>query len=279
MYRSVSLGLTTRAAPRLTIDRAQLLAFAPPAPIAPEAIGEDEDVTFIAGVSDDRLVPEVAIDGAERGALSYAFARALEGAADADRDDVVTERELTVFVRATVQQRTESQQVPQSFPAVSRALPLFAGTSRGKDAWTAAAKPLLLAVRGSGPAQVPGALIVPDEARAELVYDGARRTVERRVAGIVAEGVDPAGLAGIVAKWRAIDLLKAGAAHNLVAFEVASGSRIYRRGETLDVLLMPSTQHYLTLFNLPPNGRVELLYPATPAELMPTGVAGLSSCR
>jgi uncharacterized caspase-like protein len=277
MYRSVSLGLTYRAAPKLTISREELLEFAPPAPEISEAIAPDARATFIAGVSDERLVPEVQIDGVARGALSFAFARSLEGAADADRNGVVTEKELNGFIRATVQQRTDSQQVPQSFPPVSRAIALFPSAAAPGDGEfhksiadaekLAAATPLALAYRGGeGPASVAGAIIVADEGAADLVYDVAARKVEKRVAGVVAEGVEPSGLPGIVAKWRAIAILKAAAGRNLMGFSLVGEPRTYARGEKLTIALDKGARRYLTVFNLPPNGRVEFLYPISSAE-------------
>jgi uncharacterized caspase-like protein len=268
MYRSVPAGLSYRAVPKLQIDRAELLAFAPPAPIVSERVGAQDSVTFLAGVADGRLVPEVTIGGVARGALSYAFARAVEGAADADGDGTVTERELVGFVRATVQQRTESQQVPQSFPAVSRAIPLFEPGPAAATPMTPAAGGLLsLAFRnGTGPETVPGARIVAKGAEADLVYDVAARRVEKPVAGVVAEEVDPEGLGGIVAKWRAIAVLREMATHGIVGFDVAGGARSHERGERLVVALAPTRHRYLTLFNLPPNGRVEFLYPLSADE-------------
>jgi uncharacterized caspase-like protein len=279
MYRAVSLGVTYRAAPKVTIDPAELLEFTPPKPQVSERIGADDDVTFLAGVSDERLVPEIEIEGVARGALSFSFARALEGAADADADGEVTEKELTTFVRTKVQQLTDSQQVPQSFPPVSRAIAVFkkpvSDTSQPAQndpaieeaialaLKTASASPLTLSYRGGeGPADVAGATIVADEAEAELVYDVGKRTVEKRVAGVVAEEVAPEGLPGIVAKWRAIAVLKAAAGEGVVAFEVASGPRTYAKGEKLTVALGTAPKPYMTLFNLPPNGRVEFFYPS-----------------
>lgn len=280
MYRSVSLGVQYRAAPKVRIDPAELLEFTPAKPQVSEKIGADDDVTFLAGVSDERLVPEISIDGNTRGALSFAFARAIEGAADAEGDGVVTEKELNAFVRTKVQQLTDSQQVPQSFPPVSRTIAVL-GTPKLKaepgeppelDPSTeevvrialgiASEAPLTLAYRdGEGPGTVSGATVVADLASADLVYDVAGRSVEKRVAGIVAEDVGPEGLPGIVAKWRAIAVLKAAAGKGVVGFEVASGPRTYAKGEKLTVALGASTKQYLTVFNLPPNGRVEFLYP------------------
>ena len=93
----------------------------------------------------------------------------------------------------------------------------------------ATADRITLAYRGGeGPASVAGATIVADEGEADLVYDVAKRTVEKRVAGVVAENVVPEGLPGIVAKWRAIAVLKAAAGEGVVPFEVASGPRSMR---------------------------------------------------
>ena len=77
---------------------------------------DSSNVILLAGAADDRVSPEVSIDGKARGALSYAFARSLEGHADADKDGVITRKELVQFVRATVPQRSDSQQVIVSKP-------------------------------------------------------------------------------------------------------------------------------------------------------------------
>jgi len=110
MTRGVTMGLTYRAIPKLKISRDELVKFAPPVPSQDRTIAEADSVTFLAAVAADQLSPEIQIDGKPRGALSYAFARALEGAADAAHHGVTTEQELTAFVRATIQQRTDNQQ-------------------------------------------------------------------------------------------------------------------------------------------------------------------------
>ncbi|WP_448954142.1 caspase family protein [Labrys neptuniae] len=285
MYRSVTLNLQYRATPQAQISREDLLNFAPPVPDVSTKVTADAPFTFLAGVADDKLVPEVSIDGQPRGALSYAFSRALEGQADANHDGVTTEKELISFVRAFVLQATQSQQVSQSHPDVSRDIPVFrsasaqpgaGGAPAGQDdvqaaiaiAEQAASKSALkLAVRNGRLDQAPtGAALVTDEGQADLVYDAAAGTVEKRVAGIVAEGVRPEGLGGIVAKWRAIGFLQAFAGGSIQPFEVVGGSRTFNRGEKLTVGLAPSSHRFMTLFNLPPDGKVEFLYPTSPAE-------------
>ena len=83
------------------------------------------NVTFVGAVAEDKLTPEVTIDGKKRGALSWAFARALEGRADKDGDGQVSELELLGYVVPAVHAQVESQQTPQVLPLRARSVPLM----------------------------------------------------------------------------------------------------------------------------------------------------------
>ena len=72
-----------------------------------------------------KLTPEVTIDGRKRGALSWAFARALEGRADKDGDGQVSELELLGYVVPAVHAQVESQQTPQVLPLRARSVALL----------------------------------------------------------------------------------------------------------------------------------------------------------
>jgi hypothetical protein len=67
----------------------------------------------------------VTIDGKKRGALSWAFARALEGRADKDGDGQVSELELLGYVVPAVHAQVESQQTPQVLPLRARSVQLM----------------------------------------------------------------------------------------------------------------------------------------------------------
>ncbi len=67
-------------------------------------------VTFFAGVTDDKEVPEVRIDGDMRGALSWSVAEALRGAADGDGDGRLTKGELETYVLENVRMKTNYRQ-------------------------------------------------------------------------------------------------------------------------------------------------------------------------
>ena len=79
--------------------------------------------TFLAAVDRSTKAPEVRIPGIDglRGALSYAFARAIEGNADIDHDGKVTLKELFTNVRQVVYQLSDQRQNVVTMVAPRRA--------------------------------------------------------------------------------------------------------------------------------------------------------------
>ena len=73
-------------------------------------------VTFVGATQDDRLDPEVTIDGQIRGALSWAFSRGLEGAGDLNGDGQISQQELLAYIVPTVETLAERQQTPSVLP-------------------------------------------------------------------------------------------------------------------------------------------------------------------
>ncbi|MCW5696169.1 MAG: caspase family protein [Bauldia sp.] len=260
MYRAVGDGL-----------RYRLGDFDPPAeeptdlPDIAFAVTTEDDfqnVTFIGATQEDRLTPELMIDGVRRGALSWAFARALEGAADLDGDGSLTQHELIAYLVPTVEMQAQNQQRPQVIPISAQAKPLLvigAGAPR-----PVAVPEVLLRVYVPNAAALPaidGVGLVLDPAAADLVWDAATGTVTHSVAGAVAENVAAGDLPAIVSKWAALALLQR---YGMLApFEMTleEGNAIHHRGEVLTITLGGGTHPHLTMFNLAPNGRVEFLRP------------------
>ena len=78
-------------------------------------------VSFLAAGQEHEQVPEIALPGKAgslepRGALSYVFARAVEGEADLDSDGVLRRDELWRFVRENVRMMSEARQTPNLLP-------------------------------------------------------------------------------------------------------------------------------------------------------------------
>jgi len=103
--------MSYRQAPRyvLTVDNLQ------PISTAGDAFLSDIDferTSFLAAVDRNTKAPEVRIPGVPgfRGALSYAVARAFEGAADQNRDRRVSQMELFTYVRQVAYQLSDQRQ-------------------------------------------------------------------------------------------------------------------------------------------------------------------------
>ena len=273
MFRSAgSKTLRTRAGtfpdPELAGD---LLTLPPPA-TATLVETDFRTVTFIGATAEGRLTPELTIEGKPRGALSWAFARAVRGAADTDGDGHLTQAELLAFLVPTVEAIAENQQVPGILPLRPGARPVMrsvAGAVAAAAVPAAPAEAATVAVFVRGGAALPavdGVVAVGTEADADLVYDPAAGTVDHRVGGRVANGVTAATLPAVLSKWSALAFLKAAGSGAPAALTVPSGNHTYREGDIVAVALDGVRLPYLTLFNLPPDGKVELFIPADAAE-------------
>ncbi len=224
-------------------------------------------VTFVGAVAEDKLTPEVTIDGQKRGALSWAFSRAIEGRADKDGDGEVSEFELLGYIVPAVHALVESQQTPQVLPLRARSVPLVTLREAGAPPATPAdaeALKLKLAVIGGDAnalAELPYVTIVGDRASADLIWSVADGKVEHVVGGVVAESVDAQSIKGVVSKWAALKWLNHQAALSPTPAKLVTGNHRYAKGERVEIAVEGAHYPHLTLFNLPPDGRVEFFIP------------------
>lgn len=248
----------------ITDDRLKL----PPAEAARLSEDDYENVTFVGATTEDQLTPEVAIDGEKRGALSWAVARALEGRADNDHNGDITQLELLDYVVPAVRSQVESQQTPQIVPLRARSVSLFSvrGLQREEAQAASAAKTRSLAVAVDGGstsalAGIPAVEVVSDKSRADLIWNVRSGEVQHVVGGVVAENVGEREIKPVATKWAALKWLKAKAALNPVKVSLPNGDDRYPKGATVEVAISGAKYPYLTLFNLPPDGRVEFFIP------------------
>lgn len=250
-----------------------------PDPKAAVASEEDfQNVTFIAATQDNKLTPELMIEGEPRGALSWAFANAVRGAADRDGDGNLTQHELLAYLVPTVQAEAENQQIPGILPIRPDAKPVMRSVAGEAPDAPVADTPVAeapadptsvkLFVRGGseGVPEVAGVEITSDEAAADLIWDVGAGTVDHRIGGRVADGVAADHLAAVLSKWSALAFIKAKTGDNPVSLSTPTGNETYKKGEMVEFAMNGATLPYLTLFNLPPDGRVEFFIPANDKE-------------
>ena len=153
------------------------------------------NVIYFGAVQDDEQAPEVTIDGKSRGALSWALAEGLRGAADANHDGIVTKEELQTFIKENIRMQLEGRQHPSVIPTGFRAFQYPINTSAQLpvsgmtppqsvrlaivNAQAATAASLASSLHNVVPVERPEA--------AKLVWDVGRRQVTAGPGNIVAD--------------------------------------------------------------------------------------------
>jgi len=232
-------------------------------------LGEDDlpFVTFFAATQEGSKVPELTIEGHRRGALSWAFSRALEKGADRNHDGVLTRFELESYMIPMVRQLSDARQTPDIRPrSVAHDQPLLAlakapasGPSssarrlRMKLLHVKEAQKLLAALDGVAPAG-------PGEA-ADLIYDGRDRAVINGAGDMVAANIDPPFLQGVIDKWRTLPLLREMVAAHPLPISLSPDDGRHPAGEVIAFATGPVRHPHLAVIDLAPDGQMKYLYP------------------
>jgi hypothetical protein len=259
-----------------------------------------ERTAFLAAVDRRTKAPEVRIPGVPgfRGALSYAAARAFEGAADQNHDGRVSHQELFTYVRQVAYQLSDHrQQVVTAGPARRPDSPdIVFQRSRGVvllDAVAPAGTPEKPLETPQAPASPPGgsqptalaavriavlgnqrdllASVEAREARFEvvgtrdnpdMVWDPASLDV---LAGgdVIARGIDRAALGGVIDRMAAVNGFKRLAARAPQAVRILPDDRVHHRDARIDVQVSGMAQRSLVMFNIAGDGTVQALYPVS----------------
>ena len=236
--------------------------------------GKLAHVSFLAAGQESETVREFPVEdetGAvqKRGALSYTFARALRGEADADGDGSLRREELWRFVRENVRMMAESHQTPNLEPR-SRAdevvLRLAPGTVAPPPAPPASAGhgTIRLAVRHAGPetlARVREALagvrVVSDAESPDLIWDTKRQYVITGLGDVAARDVGFEALPGVIEKWKAVSAIKTLSARNSLRLRIDPRDDVHRKGRRITVRVEGLEHPRIIWFNLAGNGVVQ----------------------
>lgn len=231
-------------------------------------------VTVLAASLESQPTPEVVIEGEPRGALSWSFARALEGAADRDGDGMISRIELEDYVFSNVKLQSEALQVPNFTPQVPRSdreivlsLPrsatLAAGNGEAAPGLSKKLKPARdMGWRGTLALSVAGPAPKLDNAGGSGVpyrWDAASGTFYTPNGDVAGEHIAADMVQGVVDKFILLDFLKVLAAQNPGKVSLTPVKDIYSAGDRLTFDAPQSGYPNTLVFNLANTGEVQLL--------------------
>lgn len=254
----------------------------PPPPAEDRVVSQPElwpHEIYIGATRDDLVVHEIQIEGRDRGVLSYQFARALRGAADLNRDGVITRGELARFIDENVRQQSERRQYPRVQYAGADTVALLTVGACPAQSHTFIQNHLPLALddlSSDEQARLRARLmhVVPaDRHTAVLTWNAVSRTVVSQHGDVAArlmagrEDHTVAQLQGVIDKWRFLPALLAlnecrePLRLRIVNEEGKEDDGLHQEGDRLTLEIPPRRNPYLILVNLPSTGKVEFLYP------------------
>jgi hypothetical protein len=241
--------------------------------------GEDDlpRLTFLAGAQENQTVPEIPLLDAQghhspRGALSWAFARALEGQADQNSDAKLTRDEVNRFVRANVRAIAESRQTPNLLPMTDGGrvvLPVAAATRSAPLAikWPEAR----IRIRASDPrsaakfaGELTGITQVDDSEDADLILDihaGQAISGSGRVGDVLARDLVRPAWQTVIDKWRGTERLKFERLGDKLTMRVLPNDSIHRQGQEMAFEIDDIRLPYLVFFSLSGDGTLNFHYP------------------
>ncbi len=240
--------------------------------------------TFLAAVDSETKAPEIPINGVARGALSYAFARAVEGAADEKHDGKITMRELFSYTRKVVYQLSEERQnivtVEPPNRDIDREVVLQLGAVappdpakrlEGGTQASAPKRPVRLAslslrhgiFDNLHPLQSPFE-VVDSDATPDLVWNPVTR--EAIVGGdTVALDVGIEDLPGVIDRTAAVRDLRSLVVKSPQKVVVLPDAGLHRKGAKIEVEVDNASGRGLILVDITGSGTVQMLYPRNQA--------------
>jgi Caspase domain len=266
-------GGLPRPFPRALVRLRQWTVAAKATPSQPGGLNADDFsyCLFAYASGPGEAAPEIEIGGKPRGALSFAFARAIEGRADQDGDGQVTDSELVAYLPRAVAALSEGQQSPVVLPHRSSThalfdVPLGVADRIAPPPASAGLRLAVTGVTGGGEGPYRGATLVNDAKSADLIWSVETGDVESRIGGLAATGVDEGRVGPILAAWSALGWLTYEAALNPAPASLVSGNGLYHKGDLVQIEILPACYPHLILFDLMPDGRLVFLSPGSPQE-------------
>jgi Caspase domain len=215
---------------------------------------EIPSLTFLAGVDPWSEVMEITIDGQRRGALSYAFARALDSAS---LNGDITREKLFKFVHEKVLQQTQHQQRPVLEPRTAetarRVLFRKSGAAAAPAAPMAAGRPPETSIVTSQGAADPAGLAA--------YWDKVTGDVISETRTVLAYKVPQAALPAVAQRVSVTAALAKMAAEAPLQADLQPPAKDFASGQNFKLVIEGVYGRYLMIVNLAGNGEVQYLYP------------------
>jgi len=243
------------------------------------AAGEDMEelpnVIYVGATVDGQVIPELLIGGKPRGALSWAFARGVEGRADLDRDGGISMEELSRFLRETVRVATEGRQSPSFsvggdtrsavLPRVDEQMWVQEEGVLTLAASTETAGPVLQKLAASH----GGRLKVIDEGTADLFWDIEDGDVLTKFGDVVlrARALNADRFGAVVSKWLFLsDLYALSRERQPIEGRLQPSVGHIPEGSPFKVGLTSESDGNMIVFGLEADGTLRLLAPDKRAD-------------
>jgi uncharacterized caspase-like protein len=270
-----------RAVPTYRITDDELKPVATPADAFTTEL-DFERTIFLAAADRNTKAPEIQVRGINgyRGALSYAFARGLQGSADGDGDGTIVVKELFDYVHDLTYQLSDQRQniVSASAPSLAsepivRSVTVVGQRAKDPDPSFPAAvassrePPVRVAILGGDASKLAGVKpietpfeVVPLSEKADLIWDA--RTGDVIGGGdVVARTVAASELPSVIDRTAAVRALKQIATRSVQPIRLVPNSRVHHRGSRVEVEVDALAGRSLILFNIAGDGTVQLIYP------------------
>jgi len=245
-----------------------------PAPDA-EDLKALANVTYVGATVDGQVIPELMIGGQPRGALSWAFARGVEGRADFDKDGGITMAELGRFLQETVRVATEGRQSPSLtiggqtraavLPRVNDDILKREGGRLTITASTEQALPVLNSLSEGH----KGRLEVVADGSADLYWDVEEGDVLTKFGDVVlrAQAANADGFGAVVSKWVFLaDLYDLSRERQPIEGRLQPSVGHIAEGSPFKVGLTSDSDGYMAVFAIEADGTLRLLAPDSRAD-------------
>ena len=226
---------------------------------APDAIVLKNAYVF--GATDTALrVHEAMVDGESRGALSFAFARAIEGGADRFGAGLLTAREVRAFVSQVVRNVSQNSQTPQfHLPDPERVIlrpPLPPSRARMLQ------KPVTLAVIGGGTSPVNASRVkILPQGIADLIWDPGAGQLRNVLGDAVANDLGASDLSTAVdAYWVYRQLAKLAIDGRPLVTKLSPEGTVLCNGSRISLTIGETAFQNVIVFDLSGNGLVQNNY-------------------